>query len=320
MRHAPIIFSVTALAASLLVAPQVACARPLSEKVTERVVDSAIDSGLEALSKPENQRRLGQVLSSPAVTGGVHDIAFALVDGVLDGVEGRFKFDFDLGWTWKGFDDAAKKHVGPAVGAVTRSVVDAAMSSALSEANGVRVEERAAHSTFGVMRRIGQGIRHELGPALAHMVLHDLAPAGAAAMEHHVMPAISRGLADADMQASIALTMNSVARSLVRGGDAGIETAKAEASAVGEDGAMTLLGGRLSKGLTVGVIIAAGFFLLLVLLTALLLRGSRSQRRLADEGRRREDELRTMVERLLAQDSRFDTTTRIDAPTEAGRR
>jgi len=308
MRHAPIIFSVTALAASLLVAPQVACARPLSEKVTERVVDSAIDSGLEALSKPENQRRLGQVLSSPAVTGGVHDIAFALVDGVLDGVEGRFKFDF------------AKKHVGPAVGAVTRSVVDAAMSSALSEANGVRVEELAAHATFGVMRGLGQGIRHELGPALAHMVLHDLAPAGAAAMEHHVMPAISRGLADADMQASIALTMNSVARSLVRGGDAGIETAKAEASAVGEDGAMTLLGGRLSKGLTVGVIIAAGFFLLLVLLTALLLRGSRSQRRLADEGRRREDELRTMVERLLAQDSRFDTTTRIDAPTEAGRR
>ena len=60
-----------------LALPTTADARPLSTKVTERVVDSAVDTALEALARPENQRRLATILSSPAVTGGVHDIAVA---------------------------------------------------------------------------------------------------------------------------------------------------------------------------------------------------------------------------------------------------
>jgi hypothetical protein len=297
LRWSCLVVAATAVACTLLATP--ASARPLSEKVTERVVDSAIDSGLETLTQPDNLRRLGQVLSSPAVTGGVHDIAFSLVDGILDGVEGRVAFDLDF--DWKRFDDAARKHVGPAVGTVTRNAVDAALGSALSEANGVRVEAFAAHATHGLMRGLASGLRDELGPALAHVIEHDLAPAGAAALEHHLLPAVSRGIAEPGMQASIAMTMSSVARSLVRGGDAGIETAKAEANAAGEDGAMEIFGNQLSFGLSIAMLVTGGFATLLVLLVVLLVRTSRGQRRFAEEGRRREDDLRVLVERLLTQ-------------------
>ncbi|MBL8946898.1 MAG: hypothetical protein JNK45_27250, partial [Myxococcales bacterium] len=116
-----------------LALPTTADARPLSTKVTERVVDSAVDTALEALARPENQRRLATILSSPAVTGGVHDIAFAVVDGVFDGLQGRVKFDLDTKTFWKDFDHAMRRHVAPAVSTATRGAVDAAMAAALSE-------------------------------------------------------------------------------------------------------------------------------------------------------------------------------------------
>lgn len=312
MRWSPLLLVGAAVASTLLAAPQLACARPLSEKVTERVVDSAIDSGLEALTQPENQRRLGQILSSAAVTGGVHDIAFALVDGVLDSAAGRFKLpELDLSFNWKRFDEVTRKHVGPAVGTVTRNAVDAAMSSALSEENGVRIEALAAHATHGLMRGLASGLRDELGPALAHVIENDLAPAGAAALENHVMPATSRALATPEMQTAIAMTMNTVARSLVRGGDAGIETAKAEATASGEDGTMKIFGDRISLGLGIGVAVAIGFVVLLTLLAIVIVRNARSQRRFAEDARRREDELRMLLQSMQTQRGESEESTSI---------
>lgn len=281
-----------------LALPATADARPLSTKVTERVVDSAVDTALEALARPENQRRLATILSSPAVTGGVHDIAFAVVDGVFDGLQGRVKFDLDTKTFWKDFDHAMRRHVAPAVSNATRGAVDAALAAALSEENGVRVEALAAHATHGVIKGLSQGIREDLGPALAHMIVHDLAPAGAAAMENEIMPAFARALAQPPMQAAIAGTMSSVARNLVRGGDAGMETAKAEAAAEGKVGALGVFGDRLSMGLGVIVVGALAFAAVLVLLVVLLLRSNRGQQRLVAQGKRREDELLAVVEEL----------------------
>lgn len=284
--------------ASLLGGDAIA-AKPLSEKVTERVVDSAIDSGLEALARPENQVRLGAILSSPGVTGGVHDIAFALVGGILDGVDGRVKLSIDPARFWAAFDRAMRKHVGPAVGTVTRSVVDAAMTSALSEDNGLRVEALAAHATYGAMKGLAKGIREDLAPALAHSIENELAPAGAAALEHHLMPAFARGLSEPAMQLAIATTMSSIARNLVRGGDAGIETAKAEGQAEGrDDGVMKVFGDRLSLGVSVAVFVALALASLLVLLVVLLVRSNRGHQRLAEHGRRREAELRELADQL----------------------
>lgn len=291
-----------------LVVPAAATAatRPLSTKVTERVVDSAVDTALEALAAPENQRRLGTILSSAAVTGGVHDIALAIVDGVLDGVEGRVKFDVDTAGLWKGFDHAMKSHVSPAVGRATKTAVDAAMSSALSEENGVRIESLAAHATLGVMRGLAQGIREELGPALAHTIEHDLAPAGAAAMENEIMPAFARAINEPDMQAAIAKTMSSIARNLVRGGDAGMETAKAEAQAEGKVGTLDVFGDRLSMGITVVVVVTLAFAVVLILLVVMLVRSNRGQQRLVSQGKRREVELLAVVDALEGDSAGID--------------
>ncbi|MBC8072527.1 MAG: hypothetical protein IAG13_29670 [Deltaproteobacteria bacterium] len=292
-------------------------ARPLSEKVTERVVDSAIESGLDALSRPENQKRLGSILSSKAVTGGVHDITVAVVAGVLDGVEGRIKlpafdFDFDSAGFWKGFDNAARKHVGPAVANVTRSAIDAAMSSALSEENGARIEALAAHATHGVIKGLAKGIQEDLAPALAHAIVHDLAPAGAVALEQHIMPATARALANPGMQTALAMTMSTVARALVRGGDDGIATAKAEALAEGEDGPIKTLGERVSLGLNIGLMASlglGGLLILFVVLVVLLVRSARGQQRLAEQGRTREHELLAIVEQLDTQEGNIDKAT-----------
>lgn len=295
-------------ACAALVGSPASAAKPLSEKVTERVVDSAIDSGLEALTRPENQRRLGVLLSSPAVTGGVHDIAFALVDGVFDGLNGRVKIELDPAGFWKGFDGAVRKHVGPAVGTVTRNAVDAAMSSALSEANGERIDALAAHATHGAIKGLARGIKEDLAPALAYSIEHELAPAGAAALENHLMPAFARGLSSPAMQLAIATTMNSVARNLVRGGDAGITTAKAEGEADGEEGMFAGFTDRLSLGVNVALIAVLSLAAVLILLAVLLVRSNRGQRRLAEQGKRREAELLAVVDQLDAEDTKFDRT------------
>ena len=284
-------------------------ARPLSEKVTDRVVDSAIDSGLEALAKPENQARLGALLSSAAVTGGAHDIAFAVVDGVFDGLEGRVKldFDFDTAKFWRGFDRAVSKHVAPAVGKVTRTAVDAAMKSALSEENGARMDALAAHATHGAIKGLARGIREDLAPALAYSIEHELAPAGAAALENHLMPAFARGLSTPEMQLAIAMTMNSVASNLVRGGDAGIERAKAEGAADGEDdGVIAMFGDRLSLGVNVALLVTLALAAVLILLAVLLVRSNRGQHKLAEQGKRREVELLAVVEQLETSDETID--------------
>jgi hypothetical protein len=312
MRNLGLLLSAAVLACFAVASPSTASARPLSEKVTERVVDSAIDSGLDALSRPENQQKLGSILSSKAVTGGVHDITAAVVDGVLDAVEGRVKlpsFEFDSAGFWKGFDAASRKHVGPAVANVTRSAVDAAMSSALSEENGARIEALAAHATHGVIKGLAQGIQEDLAPALAHAIVHDLAPAGAIALEQHIMPATARALANPGMQTALAMTMATVARALVRGGDDGIATAKAEAQADGEDGPVKVFGDRVSLGLNIGLIASLGLGGLLILLVVLLVRSARGQQRLAEQGRAREHELLAIVEQLDTQEGNIDKST-----------
>ena len=283
-------------------------AKPLSAKVTQRVVDSAVDTSLEALTQPENQQRLGAILSSPALTSGVHDLAFALVDGVLDGAKGRLALDIDAKRLWRGFDRAMRHHVRPAVGQLTSVAVDAAMATALSEDNGVRLEALTAHITRGAIRGVAQGIREDLGPALAYTIEHQLAPAGAAAMEEHVMPAFARGLGDPAMQSAVAMTMNSIARNLVRGGDAGIETAKAEATAEGKPGTMTLFGDRLSLGVNVALIVTLALAAVLVLLATLLFRSNRGQQRLAEQGKRREAELLAVLEQLETGEAGVDKT------------
>jgi hypothetical protein len=287
-----------AVGASQVLCASAAAAKPLSTKVTERVVGPAIDSGLEALARPENQQRLGAVLSSVAVTGGAHDIALAVVDGVLDGVEGRVTIDFDAPRFWKSFDVAARKHVGPATGVVTRNVVESAMATAFSEENGMRVEEFTAHATRGAIKGLAVGIREDLGPALAHVVEHQLAPAGAAALEHHVMPAFARALAEPEMQVAIRTTMSSMANALVRGGDAGMEGAKAAGGTDGEDGVMKIFGDRLSLGFGIAFLVTCSLAAVLILLAVLLVRSNRGQQRLAEQGKRREVELLTIVDQL----------------------
>lgn len=288
-----------AVATGSLVCSGSAMAKPLSTKVTERVVDSAIESGLEALAQPQNQRRLGILLSSPAVTGGVHDIAFAIVDGVLDGVSGRVKLDLDLDAAkfWTGFDTATRKHVAPAVGKVTRSAVDAAMTAALSEENGIRVEAFAAHATRGAMTGLAVGIREDLAPALAYSIEHELAPAGAAALEHHLMPAFARALSQPEMQLAIATTMSSMANSLVRGGDAGIEGAKADGKAEGTQGVFGIFGDRVQLGFNAALVVMVSLASILVLLAVLLVRSNRGQQRLVEQNRRREEELLALLGR-----------------------
>lgn len=282
-------------------------AAPLSTKVTERVVDSAIDNGLEALTKPENQRRLRALLSSTAMTGGVHDIALAVVEGVVDGL-GKHAGDIAVDGPrfWSGFDTAARKHVAPAAGAVTREVVKAALDVALSEQNGERIEALAAHASRGFVRGLADGIREDLGPAIAHTVSHDLAPAGADALAHHVMPAIAEGLTAPPMDHAIANTMSSVARNLVRGGDAGIETAKVENQLQGKPGPASVFGDRLSLGVNIALGVAGALVAVLILLAVLLARSNRNQHRLAVESKRRETEWHALVELLHDDDGSID--------------
>jgi hypothetical protein len=275
-------------------------AKPLAEKVGERISRGVVEESLEALDKQENRARLGRIIGSQQMQNAMHDLTSSIVRGVFDGVrsaqkKGGLMGDTDIA---KSVGDGMNKHVGPAVGKMTYRVVDSALSAALDDKHIAQMEKAGQGATKAVVAGLADGLEHDLGPALAATLDKDIGPAVARMLERDVLPAVGRGLDSPEMQSAVANLTRSVATELVAGTSEQMDAEAAKNKANGEESGFALFGGRMALGYAIAVFVAFAFGTLLVVLTVMLVRSNRRQRKQDAEARRREAALMSLLDSI----------------------
>jgi hypothetical protein len=274
-------------------------AKPVSKKITARATESAVDTALDALTEPENQRKLSLILSSPAITQSARSITLSVVEAIFDSLKKHVQLDTDS--FANDFDTSMRKHVAPGAAFVTRSIVSSALASTLSDKNAKRSEAFAKQSTHGMVQGLAQGVHDQLGPAIAHALAQDRGPAAPRVVEHQLIPAIARGLNNPEVQAAISATTASIARNIVRGADAGIDSAQLQNAEQGEVSSLNMFGVQLARGYAIALFFVFALATSLLVLVLLLVRSNRGQRRLATQWKHREEAFLALLEQLEAE-------------------
>lgn len=268
------------------------------ERLGERVSRGVIQEGLETLDKPENRARLGRVLNSPEMREVVHDLAAALVIGVVDGaVTSRAggRSNVEVG-------DAIRKSIDrqltPAMGRLVARMVDSALDAALTDEHISGVEALGERATHAAIRGVAKGLEHELGPALAATLEKDLGPALARVIENDLLPAIGRGLDTPEMQQVVADLTRSFAIEFVAGAGDAIDIKAAANRAEGKESGFQLFGDKVAFGYTIAMFVAFAFGSMVIVLTVILLRNSRRLRKQSEAATQREAALMNLIDSL----------------------
>ncbi len=285
------------LGAGIVATPAEAAARPLSEKMTERVVTTAVDESLASLERPENQRRLGAIIGSPELREGLQKLSASIVEGVVDGMVASSKRN-GLGVDGKQTRSFIEKQIAPATATVVHRVVDAALDAALSEENAQKAARFGEVATRGVIRGLATGLEEDLGPALTRTMGRDLGPAIGNMLGVHVLPAVGRGLGSAPMQSAIGRTTGAIASNIVHGADDAIAEVQAEDGQPDSKGTLSVFGDNIALGYAVAVFFAFAFAALLIVMTVFLVRNNRRQRELERQGRTREQVMLDLLDQL----------------------
>jgi hypothetical protein len=282
--------------ALVAVTASVAEARPVSEKVTERIVGTAVDEGLEALDTDTNKRHLANVIGSSAMRTAVRGTVASAVQGVVDGLVESGKSHGIEGFDGAHARTAIEKNLAPAAGTLTRRVVDAALVSALSDENAKRAEHFAELATRGVVRGLAQGIEYDLGPALGRTIKREIGPAVAHMLRENILPGVAQGLSSSPMQVAVSQTTASIAGSLVRSADHAIDETQQQKPE--DERGIKLVGNKIALGYAVALFFAVAFAAMLIVLTVFLVRSGRRQRQIEHEGRTRERLLLDLLDSL----------------------
>lgn len=284
-RHATSRWLALACTGLLWGASSTADARPVSEKVTERVVTTAIDEALASLDTPENQIHIANILGSQHMRSAITGVTGSVVGGAIDGwmdAKKRHKIAFSS----RDMRRAMQRDIAPGAATITRQVVDAAISGAMSQENAERAEAFAEAATRGAIRGLAHGIEFDLGPAMARTIRGQLGPSVGAMLRENVLPSVGSGLASDEMQLGIAHTTSTIASNIVRGADHAIDEVQDKS---GDDkGGLQIFGDRVALGYMVALFFAFAFAILLVVVSVGLVRSNRRQRQIEQEGRTRE--------------------------------
>ena len=253
-----------------------ACAhsKPLSTKITENVVPAAVESSLDQMAKPETQRDLATVMSSPAIANAVHDISGAAVRGILDALtDPQYKGAFE--GSGKKMGDALRQDIAPGVAAVASRTLDASLTTALSDEHQQRMQAAVHGIVAAAIAGAAQGIEQDLGPAMARTMEKDLAPA------------MARSVMLQESQQAIAMTTQQLAQHLIRGSSGEID--RVSDNREEGNGLLGMFGGKVALGYAIAVFVAFAFGTLMVVLAVMLARSSQHRRKLEMEAQKREE-------------------------------
>jgi len=286
-------------------------AKPVSEKIGERVSRGAINESLEALDKPENRERLGRIMNSPQMRDAMHDLTASIVLGVFDGVrEARKTGTTNAAEIGESIREQLDQHVTPAVGRLTYRVVGAAVSASLTDKHIAQIEKLGEGATHAVIRGVAKGLEQDLGPALAVTIDKDLGPAVAVMLSRDIMPAVGRGLDTPEMQSAVQNLTRSIATGMVGGAGDAIDTKNEQNVAEGKESGLQLFGDKVAFGYAIALFLAFALATMLVVLTVVLVRSSRRQRKQSEQAKRREQALLHLIDGIEADHPELKTDMR----------
>ncbi len=273
----------------------------VAEKVGERASRGLINETLETLDEAANRARLGRIVNSPEMRLAMHDLASALVTGIVDGLQSAS--GYNSARMSRSIATGLDRRLTPALGRLTQHVTDSALTAAMTEEQIVRMEGVAERVGGAAMRGIARGLDEELGPAVARTLERDLGPALAIVIERDLLPAIGRSLSTDDLLATVADTSRAAATGIVEGAGAAIDVKSAAYEEEGTPSSLQLFGDRVALGYGIVLFVAFAFGTMVVVLTVLLVRYSRRLREQSSVAKQREATLLALIENLEAEHS-----------------
>lgn len=248
------------------------CARMAGEAATQ-----AIEAPIAAVADdPQTLENIETILTSPEMQASVHSLAEALARGMVEGMIGPDSLigERDVG-QWM-------REVEPALASMIRTVVASARDEMLTPERRELMQESAAGVSAAVV--------DAMISSLAAGIERDLAPALARTMNDHLGPALVERLQDDELRAATGTIAHDLAYQVVLGTNAGVVELTSRQPVVAE-GFWAGLARRITAG-TIALVVVS------IMLVVLLIRNARQRRRLADDARRRELTLVSLVQAM----------------------
>jgi hypothetical protein len=176
-----------------------------SEKVVRRATPAAIEETLDALSDPDNQEQIRQLLGEADVQESIRELAEAMTSGALDGLSDEARAERLQAISEEmvtrliaAAGEGLREEITPSV----EQLVERTVSSAIERALGPATRRDAEALARGVVREAAAtmvtsaatGLREELGPALAGVIEEDLEPALERALAEKLIPALAKAM------------------------------------------------------------------------------------------------------------------------------
>lgn len=177
------------------------------DNATRTIVPGALDSTVGYLEQPINQRRIASIMESPEIQKALGDMIAGVVGSTLDGAteDERMAHVRDISGKYiatvtKAVADGLEHDLGPAAADSAQKVVAGVLASALSPKTrqdaGLMVSTVTRHLVASFAQSAGQGLRDDLGPALAKVLEDDLGPALEHVIADNLAPALDDALCD----------------------------------------------------------------------------------------------------------------------------
>lgn len=278
-----------------------------AEKIIRRTTPATIEESLRSLNDPEVQAMIRRLLDKAEVREAMEELARSITEGLVDGlsdderaarleaISERF-----VGRLARALGDGLKDEITPQVRELVATSVGAAMDEALGPASRRRAEEAAAgitrHAIGALVAGSSEGLRRDVGPALAHVIDEDVGPALERLIAERLIPAMMRSLA-----AEAPPLVGALARETSRQVVLGVDDALVELDVIDPEERGKILrnfADGLDRGLKFGEILAWIFAVLAILLAAWLIRTLLRNRALRREKDRSERALAGLVRRV----------------------
>lgn len=288
------------------------CAHGVKD-VVSRGAEGGVGGSLTGLTDPENREMMIRLLQDEGIQKAAHDLSAALTGGALDGlteeergVRVREATDSYIKTVAGSLRGALDDELSPAVSRAIRGALGGGIAAALRPANG----ELARQFTDQVVRGVvvafaetsAQGLREDVGPALAKVLAEDLGPALAKVIAQDLGPALHKAVYEdllpemegamlGDQGGASGVFVRAITRQIVLGVNDGMSELGVSLSPNREDG----------LGIAGWILFVLGA--LLLVLAALLTRLFFNNRALANDRIRSEEMLVNILREIKSSES-----------------
>lgn len=260
-----------------------------ADRATRTIVPSALDSSVGFLEVPDNQARIHRIMQSPEIQQALGELVDGLVGSGLDAAteEQRMARVRDLsaryiGAVTKAVADGLEHDLGPAAAASAEQVVGGVLHTALSPRTrndaAKMVDVVTRHLVTALTESSAEGLRDDLGPALAKVLEDDLGPALERTLHANIAPALD------ELMPSVNLATRDLTRHALLGVSDALDDEQFQAS-VGRftDAMLQRADSTLNRGIAVSTIVAVILAILAVILALFVTRAFIVRRRIEKE-------------------------------------